>query len=133
MKRYLKTPEEIAKELKEGKEVLCDTLGRHYKYKIIDGVIFKYNGNSWVMNGCLGSLDKPYIDELESLNLEVGKFYKTRDGRKAWVVSQQKDEQYPYIVAILGEVDAYSAMKDGSFFAHRTSVFDIVAPWEETK
>lgn len=127
-KKYLKTPEEVIDALAAGK-VVIDHDGYHYKmYK---GVIFWKDKEQWDVAPLLSYKYGVYVEEPEQLKLEVGKFYKTRDGRKAWVVSQQKDEQYIYIVAILGEVDTYSAMKDGSFFAHRTSVFDIVAPWEE--
>lgn len=129
MKRYLKTPEEMIDALQAGKKIEAGD----FEYRLVGKVIIAINktDKSWAVNAGIYSDDIPFIDEPEQLKLEVGKFYKTRDGRKAWVVSQQKDEQYIYIVAILGEVGTYSAMKDGSFFAHRTSVFDIVAPWEE--
>lgn len=69
--------------------------------------------------------------EPEVLKLEVGKFYKTRDGRKAWVVSRHQDEHFPYIIAVLGKVDAYAVTKDGRFYDDRPYEFDLVAPWEE--
>lgn len=131
MKRYLRTPEEIIKELKKGKEVLCDTFGRHYIYKMIDGVVYKYNENSWVMNGCLDSSDKAYIDEPEPIKLEVGKFYKTRTGKKAFVFAKiGREYPYPFYVAKVENPVTYSVDADGRK-TDEENPSDLVAPWEE--
>lgn len=128
-KRYLKTPEEVMQALKEGKTVKNEN-GDAYVLK--DGLIVQtFLGNLLSLNTTIFFDANLYAEEPDELKLEVGKFYKTRDGRKAWVVSQQKDERYPYAVAILGEVDFYCPMKNGRFFAEENSAFDIVAPWEE--
>lgn len=132
MKRYLKTPEEIIKELKKGKEVLCDTFGQHYIYKMIDGVVYKYNENSWVMNGCLDSSDKAYIEEPDPFKLEVGKFYRTRDGRKVAVtyLSTVRKDPYPVCVVLIGTTKMYWVRTDG-LKSTESGVLDLVAPWEE--
>lgn len=128
-RRYLKTQEEVTQALREGKTVQTNEM----EYGIINNLIVGFDKivREISINPAIRLSENPYINELEPLKLEVGKFYKTRDGRKAWVVAQQRDERYPYIVAILGEVDVYSPMKSGRFFAKEASAFDIVAPWED--
>ena len=87
MKKYLKTPEEVIDVLQDGK-VVTNKEGCHYKmYK---GVIFCFwkNKKQWDITFTLGYSDDLYVDEPEPLKLEVGKFYKTRDGRKAFVYAK---------------------------------------------
>ena len=126
-KVYLETPEAVIKALKEGK-VIKDDNG--YSYKLVDGFIVSTYKNSFIVGDNIFNIDNhPYILEEEPLKIEVGKFYKTRDGRKAWVVSRQQDEHYPYIIAILDEVDAYAVTKDGRFYDDRPYSFDLVGQW----
>lgn len=127
-KLYLETPEAVIKALKEGKDVRDKY---NYSFKIVDGFIVATYDDYFYIGYTIAGLDKPYILEEEPLKIEVGKFYKTRDGRKAWVVSRQQDEHYPYIIAVLGKVDAYAVTKDGRFYDDRPYEFDLVAPWEE--
>lgn len=61
----------------------------------------------------------------------MGKFYKTRDGRKAWVVSQEQGAIYPYVIAILGKVNTCCIRENGLFYANEENDCDIVAPWDE--
>lgn len=128
-KVYLETPEAVIKALKEGKTIKTD---HWYAYELKDNfIIQKILGKIRSINTTIFLDEDYYIDEEEPLKIEVGKFYKTRDGRKAWVVSRQQDEHYPYIIAILDEVDAYAVTKDGRFYDDRPYEFDLVAPWEE--
>lgn len=76
--------------------------------------------------------EEAYIEEPEPLKLEVGKFYKTRDGRKAWVVEcTDKNGVYPFVVAAQKERNVYSVAKDGRRYFEDTDRTDLVAPWEE--
>lgn len=128
-KRYLKTPEEITAALKEGKVVL-DRTGN--KCKSINGfIVVSYISGGWGIDPFIGNHEGLYVEEPKPLKLEVGKFYKTRDGRKAWIVSRHQDEHFPYVIAVLGKVDAYAVTKDGRFYDDRPYEFDLVAPWEE--
>ena len=127
-KLYLETPEAVIKALKEGKDVRDKY---NYSFKIVDGFIVATYDDYFYIGYTIAGLDKPYILEEEPLKIEVGKFYKTRDGRKAWVVSRHQDEHFPYIIAVLGKVDAYAVTKDGRFYDDRPYEFDLVAPWEE--
>ena len=126
-KVYLETPESVIKALKEGK-VIKDDNG--YSYKLVDGFIVSTYKNHFIVGDNIFNIDNhPYILEEEPLKIEVGKFYKTKNGRKAWVVSRQQDEHYPYIIAILDEVDAYAVTKDGRFYDDRSYSFDLVGQW----
>ena len=127
-KLYLETPEAVIKALKEGK-VIKDDNG--YSYKLVDGFIVSTYKNHFIVGDNIFNIDNhPYILEEEPLKIEVGKFYKTKNGRKAWVVSRQQDEHYPYIIAILDEVDAYAVTKDGRFYDDRSYSFDLVGQWD---
>ena len=89
MKRYLNTPEEITAALKEGKVVL-DRTGN--KYKSINGfIVVSYISGGWGVDPFIGNHAGLYVDEPKPLKLEVGKFYKTRDGRKALVYGKYKE------------------------------------------
>ena len=129
-KVYLETPEAVIKALKEGKTVETDM--KYYVLK--DGLLNCYaknkTGSWWTVNSAIYDSDMPYVLEEEPLKIEVGKFYKTKNGRKAWVVSRQQDEHYPYIIAILDEVDAYAVTKDGRFYDDRPYSFDLVGQWD---
>ena len=126
-KVYLETSEAVIKALKDGKEVR-DKYGSICK--LVDGIIISKLNDFFEIGKPIRSVNKPYILEEEPLKIEVGKFYKTRDGRKAWVVSRQQDEHYPYIIAILDEVDAYAVTKDGRFYDDRSYSFDLVGQWD---
>lgn len=102
-----------------------------YSYKLVDGIIISKLNDFFEIGKPIRSVNKPYILEEEHLKIEVGKFYKTRDGRKAWVVSRQENEHYPYIIAVLGKVDAYAVTKDGRFYDDRPYAYDIIGPWEK--
>lgn len=132
-KRYLKTPEEVINALKEGKTIETD----RGLYALKDGLLFcsrakKSAGSWWSVNTPICDIDSPYIDEPEPLKLEVGKFYKTRDGRKAWVVEcTDKKGAFPFMVAAQKECNVYSVAKDGRRYFDDTDETDLVAPWEE--
>ena len=128
-KVYLETPEAVIKALKEGKTVKCTDCGA--KYTLENGFLVEKSKGTWTINPLLYGFPGYYTEEPDELKLEVGKFYRTRDGRKAWVVSRQQDEHYPYIIAVLDEVDAYAVTKDGRFYDYRPYSFDLVGPWEE--
>ena len=84
MKKYLNTPEEIINALKEGKEIKNKV---NWSYKLIDGVIVVfYNGESdFEVNALIRSHEELYIEEVEPLKIEVGKFYRTKGNKKAYV------------------------------------------------
>lgn len=128
MKRYLKTPEEVIDALQAGKKIEAGD----FEYRLVGEVLIAINktDKSWAVNAGIYSDDIPFIEEPEPLKLEIGKFYKTRNGRKAWVIACQQSFHYPYVVAILGDPCSYTVLENGSFSEARTSPDDLVAPWE---
>ena len=130
-KKYLKTPEEVIKALKEGKTIKSVN---KYEYVLKDGFILERNfGNLESINTTLFfEVNRYYIEEQEPLKLEVGKFYKTRDGRKAWIIEKSHNwDAYPFIVATPKEPGFYYVAKDGRRFIDDVDGTDLVAPWED--
>lgn len=129
-KRYLNTPEEVVQALKEGKTVQMNGM----EYGIINNHIVGFDKiiKEIFINPTIRLSEKPYVDEPEPLKLEVGKFYKTRDGRKAWI-TEYRDTEYvfPFLVAAQKELAIYSVTKEGRLYSEGISGSDLVAPWEE--
>lgn len=128
-RRYLKTPEEVTAALKEGKVVL-DRTGN--KYKSINGfIVVSYISGGWGVDPFIGNHEGLYVEEPKPLKLEVGKFYKTREGRKAFVFAKITNYSYPFYVATVGELNAYSVNAEGRQTNSEPLPLDLVAPWEE--
>ena len=132
-KVYLETPEAVIKALKEGKTVETDM--KYYVLK--DGLLNCYaknkTGSWWSINSAIYDTDKPYILEEEPIKIEVGKFYKTRDGRKDFVYAKIGiDCPYPFCVVKAGKLDAYNVNEEGKQAAAEQPL-DLIAPWKENK
>lgn len=133
MKRYLHTPEEIMQALKEGK-IVKDEYGRAFALK--NGFVIQiYAGEMQCINTTI-YLDgyKYYIECPKPLKLEVGKFYKTRDGRKAIVLNVVKDDTRSCpvrVVVVDNTYEPYFVRKSGRLYKNEENAWDIVAPWEE--
>jgi hypothetical protein len=64
-----------------------------------------------------------------SIKFEVGKFYRTRDGRKALVFNiVSSDEIYPIRVAIIG-LGSTAYMRSGRIWVNKESPNDLIAEW----
>lgn len=132
-KRYLHTSEEVIDALKAGK-VIRD---KDSQWTLRDGFIIRKDANyaSWVINDCISSnYAGIYVDESEQLKLEVGKFYKTRDGRKAIVLNVVKDDTRSCpvrVVVVDNTYEPYFVRKNGRLYKNEENAWDIVAPWEE--
>lgn len=131
MKRYLKTPEEVIDALQEGKTL---TNGRDV-WKMYKGLFVRYGKNyGWSVSDGIASCYDVYIEEPEPLKLEVGKFYKTRDGRKAIVLNVVKDDTRSCpvrVVVVDNTYEPYFVRKSGRLYKNEENAWDIVAPWEE--
>lgn len=129
-KRYLKTPEEVIDALQTGK-VVSDDEG--YIYKMYKGCIFWRKKEPWHIAPTICNDYGLYIEEPESLKLEVGKFYKTRRGDKVVCLCQQKE----YYVHILGTcligywVDKTGRALFNGIPERAETDRDVVARWEE--
>lgn len=130
-KRYLTTPEEVTAALKEGKVVL-DRTGN--KYKSINGfIVVSYISGEWGVDPFIGNHEGLYVEEPKPLKLEVGKFYKTRDGRKAFVYTITEEAAYPCWVVLVNssEGGTYCCTIDGQYTTNEEHNKDLIATWEE--
>lgn len=128
-KRYLRTPEEVIDALQAG-NTLTDGITT---WKMCKGWLVRYGKrNGWSIGDTITSCYDVYIKEPEPLKLEVGKCYKTLDGRKAWVVEYLPTEYtFPFRVAAQKEYSIYTVTKEGRRYSECVSGLDLVAPWEE--
>lgn len=66
----------------------------------------------------------------QPLKLEVGKFYRTRDGNKAVVISKDDAEQ-PFVVTLLYIGDSYRVDEKGIYrYDKEECKYDIISEWE---
>ena len=127
-KVYLETPEAVIKALKEGKVIKDEN---NYSYKIVDGFIVAVNKNEFFVGDNIFSGNRPYILEEEPLKIEVGKFYKTRDGRKAFVCANTYTGLC-WVVIIDSSADrTFCCTVDGMFCPGEENEKDLIAPWEK--
>lgn len=132
MKRYLKTPEEVIDALQEGKEIR-DSEWR--VWKLYNGcVIRKDKSDFWSVNTPIDVYFYGlYAYETEPLKLEVGKFYKTRNGRKAFVYAKTDEGKYNCWAVIVNSITGgtFCCTANGEYTANKESENDLVEPWEE--
>lgn len=126
MKKYLKTPEEVVDALKEGKTVYAK---KNAKYKLYNGMIIGKDPdkNIWAVGAYILDNGKPYIKKSEPFKIEVGKFYKTRDGKKARCFLIQANVP-KFCVDNYG---IFTTDMNGKVFKHYEEANDIIGPWEE--
>lgn len=93
MKKYLNSLEEIAKVLKEGREVFED--GADTSFKLVDGLLTRFNsGKIFIGAQIIFRHGTYYCYEEDPLKLETGKLYKIKDSRKAFIC--WTDDEYAY-------------------------------------
>lgn len=130
-KKYLKTPEEVIKALKEGKEVR-DKYGSICK--LVDGIIISKLNDFFEIGKPIRSVNKPYILEEEPLKIEVGKFYKTRCGKKAIILGKEDvDDGFPIHVALMDYyANAFYVSVSGRYNINGSdNELDLISPWED--
>lgn len=126
MKKFLKTPEEVVEALKAGKTVYSDC----GEYRMIDGFIVYEGGSVCTINADLTLLESPFLKEAEPLKIEVGKFYKTRAGKKARCFFIDEDSARCTIDGCFEWFGVY--LKTGCACSGvAKSDYDIIGPWEE--
>lgn len=70
---------------------------------------------------------------MSTIEFEKGKFYKTRDGKKAECVHTNIGGCFPFLFAIDG-VESFSTKQNGSFYHdERGSEYDIISEWPEER
>ena len=130
-KVYLETPEAVIKALKDGKEVR-DKYGSICK--LVDGIIISKLNDFFEIGKPIRSVNKPYILEEEPLKIEVGKFYKTRCGKKAIVLGKEDvDDVFPIHVALMNYcANAFYVSVSGRYnIDDSDNELDLIGPWED--
>ena len=132
-KVYLKDlqPDEVIRRLKAG-EVAKHTKG-NYKKKLIDGFICTiFNSGRFVVNDYLVNDESAYFEEPEKLKLEVGKCYRTRDGRKAFISSINNDSEFPFRGIIIGFDSTAVWLENGKFNVYQSeNDLDLISEWSD--
>lgn len=129
MKKYLNTPEEVIKALKKGNEVKSDG----YSYKMIDGVICYFGAGGWTVGMHINEDETPYIEEVEPLKFEVGKFYKSRNGNKL-LCGFIGNEILCYPIKLVSQVNGNEVLVtfEGKYNkTNQISQNDIIGEWED--
>lgn len=128
-KVYLNTPEEVIKALKEGKEVLGGETG--LKYTLMDGFIIGKLGNDFSVGTNIIHKEKPFILEEEPLKIEVGKFYKTRNGKKARCFFKYTNGIFKFTIDFC--CDTFEMRENGKCCGSLGTEFplDIIGPWDD--
>lgn len=135
MKRYLNSVEEVLKALKEGKDVIDKTDGSIYR--LVDGILcHNYNDRTSINAGLMLYFGKIvsdfYTEEPEPLKFEVNRAYKTRNGRKVFLFSIDKEMDGAEL-HFIGESSYFLA----DFWADKNGIYkdnnnlDIIGYWEE--
>ncbi len=124
-KVYLKTPEEVIKALKDGKEVR-DKYGSICK--LIDGIIISKLNDFFEIGKPIRSVNKPYILEEEPFKIEVGKWYETRDHQKARCYKCVRN----LFFFTIDNVGNFNTLINGNYNINGvTSNLDIIGPWDK--
>ncbi len=130
MKTYLKnlTPEEIIKRLKNG-ETPKSRL-RSDEIKLVDGVLFmKKEDGSVIINPRFEITSDLYFETEEPLTFEQGKFYKTREGKKAYI--SRITTTYIYgIITGKTSLDTWN-LEGMHWYKESPHKNDLISKWEE--
>lgn len=132
-KKYLNTPKEVIEALQAGKKVETNSL----KYEFLNGILIAISkeDKAWIVNPGIYFSEVVYINEPESLKLEVGKFYKTRCGKQAIILGINKDidDEFSVHVALMDNYAAAFYVSDSGKYNTDGSndELDIIGPWED--
>lgn len=133
MKRKIKDFKDFLECIKAGKKVIEND---KYFYYFENGCIcYKdKDGFGWYNTAVdTEDLERMYVEEQETLKIEVGKFYKTRDGKKAYCFYKEAaDRTYPNQFVIDGKSGYETCTDDGLLFKYEENHRDdIIGYWEE--
>lgn len=127
MKKCLNTPEEVIKALKEGKEIMSEA---GCCYKMVDGVICVSGRRGWCIGTYINDAENPYIEEAEPLKIEVGKFYRTKGDKKAYVYHKYGNGLFRAVCD--GYTNSYCVDDKGEYTNYpKVEKLSFVSLWEE--
>ena len=136
-KVYLRdlTPEQVTERLNKG-EIIYNVNFPDWRYKYINGILCGIGSNSIVYNDNIHirNASSFFFKEQEPLNIKLGKFYETRDGRKAYCCSILRPcilDTYGYYFIIEGSYVSYSTDRDGKHLTDTESALDIIEEWKD--
>ena len=127
MKRYIKDmePDKVIEKLKIG----ATLRGEDVTVECFNGILVKRRGDRWCINPILGNDEALYFDTAdEELKLVIGRFYKTRDGSKAYVYAINSEGKF--CLAVDGG-DAYAVFQGGYYSEEEESDRDLIDEWVE--
>lgn len=133
MKTYLKdlTPDEVIRRLKSGEEVK-NAVDDTESYKFLDGFIVKHNDDGYILSCYLWLGESPlYFETPDELKLEVGKCYKTRDGRKAFISTYDSEKRcFRGVIAESFDFYEWEISGDSIYSAINCGV-DLISEWSD--
>ena len=130
MKTYLKdlTPEEIIRKLKAGEVVKNETSNA----RIVEGMVCLFRNEKLFAIGAFGVETDDYFETTDELELEVGKFYRTRDGKKVVIIGiDYSREDYPFWGGVIGNCFSSSWASNGRFDLKRETKTDLISEWRD--
>lgn len=131
MKIYLKdlTPEEVIQRLKNGEVVKIED--RETYISMIDGIIVEFCPfNKPYINPPINlDDDRFYFETEEPLTFEEGKFYKTREGKKAYI-SKITTTRFYGIITGKTSLDTWN-LEGMHWYDKSPHKNDLISKWEE--
>lgn len=131
-KVYLKDlkPDEVIRRLKAG-EVVKDEKSKEI-IKMIEGILsFISPLGNIRLNIILNPLCPDYyFEEPEKLKIEVGKCYKTRDGRKAFICYNDEKEDY-FWGSIQADIGGTRWKENGLWIRSEENDIDLISEWSD--
>lgn len=128
-KVYLETPEKVIEVLKSGKKVFSDD---GWTYTMFDGCVMARKEDKIFINPSVYMAERPYIYEATPIKLEVGKFYRTGEGKKAFCFYKKNiTDGFNCLCILEGQEGVCVYRQDGTCgFGDLSDEKDIIAEWE---
>lgn len=131
MKTYLKdlTPEEIIKRLKNGEVIKIENSVEYIE--MIGGIICYHSNDGDVIVGAsiFKNQGNRYFETEEPLTFEEGKFYKTREGKKAYI-SRITTTYFYGIITGKTSLDTWN-LKGMHWYDKSPHKNDLISKWED--
>lgn len=134
MKEYIKdlTLDTVIERLKQGQRVVSDT--HMASIELIDGILVGRKGKEWIIGQSISSMDdfaEWYFERPQpQLEIKTGKFYTTRDGKKAYVFAKNSSGKYNVAIE---DGEAYSVFEGGYYSEDEETEKDLIAVWDKNR
>lgn len=134
MKQYLEDlkPEEVIARLKQGEILKSENGTTTYEY--IEGFIVGNDKDNFCINPCIASfscIDRLYFDMPEpEMVIEVGKFYQTRNGLKAYAYTSAAENR---IAVVVEKEIPYTVSINGYVSDESENDLDLIKPYSKSE